>query len=130
MKTLDKIDRFDLEQDIMNCWQVVEDLKTFSRRYLDGPKMTEDDVANIMIGIESLYQIKFEQMFNTFEQCIKNRQFDYDDRVKRITFLEREINILKNRFEDHDTGHLKTAVNVLEERVREENEWVAHNYTV
>ncbi len=130
MKTLDKIDRFDLEQDIMNCWQVVDDLKTLSRRYLDGAEMSEDEVANVLIGIESLYQIKFEQLFGTFEQCIKSRQFDCDDRVKRISFLEREIDLLKNRFEDHDTGHLKTAVNVLEERVKEENEWVAHNYTV
>ncbi len=130
MKTLDKIDRFDLEQDIMNCWQVVDDLKTFSRRYLDGAEMSEDEVANVLIGIESLYQIKFEQLFGTFEQCIKNRQFDCDDRVKRISFLEREIDLLKNRFKNEDTGHLKTAVNVLEERLKEENSWVAHNYTV
>lgn len=75
MKTLEQIDRFDLEQDILNCWHVVDDLKTFSRRYLDGDKMTEDEVANIIIGLESLYQIKFEQLFSTFEQCIKNGEF-------------------------------------------------------
>jgi hypothetical protein len=74
MKTLESVDRFDLEQDIMNCWQVVDDLKTLTKRYLDGPKMTEDEVANVLIGIESLYQIKFEQLFATFEQCIKNNE--------------------------------------------------------
>lgn len=36
-----------------------------------------------------------------------------------IMALEREIIILKSRFEDHDTGHLKTAVRVLENRVEE-----------
>jgi hypothetical protein len=128
MKTLDKIDRFDLEQDIMNCWQVVDDLKTFSKRYLDGAKMSEDDVANLLIGLETLYQMKFEQLFATFEQCIKNGTFNYDDRIKRIDFLQKEVELLKSRFEDQDTGHLRTAVSVLEDRVKEESGWIAFNY--
>jgi hypothetical protein len=128
VKTLESIDQFDLEQDIMNCWQVVDDLKTFSRRYLDGDKMTEDEVANIMIGLESLYQIKFEQLFGTFEQCLKNGVFRYDDHIKRIGFLQKEIDLLKTRFEDHDTGHIRTAVSVLEDRVKEESAWLVHNY--
>jgi hypothetical protein len=76
MKTLESIDRFDLEQDIMNCWQVVDDIKILTKRYLDGPVMSQDEVANVLIGLEALYQIKFEQLFGTFEQCIKNGQFD------------------------------------------------------
>lgn len=74
-KSLEQIDRFDLEQDIMNCWQVVDDLKAFSKRYLDGKQMTEDEVSNILIGLYSLYQVKFENLFETFEQCIKNGEF-------------------------------------------------------
>jgi hypothetical protein len=76
MKTLEEINRFDLEQDIMNCWQVVDDIRTFSKRYMDGAKMSEDDVANVLIGLEALYQMKFEQLFDTFEQCIKNNTFE------------------------------------------------------
>jgi hypothetical protein len=128
MKTLDKIDRFDLEQDIMNCWQVVEDIKTLTKRYLDGPVMSQDEVANVLIGLESLYQIKFEQLFGTFEQCIKNGKLDYDDRLARIDFLQKEIELIKSRFEDHNTGHLRTAVSVLEARVREESGWLVGNY--
>ncbi|SVC10461.1 uncharacterized protein METZ01_LOCUS263315 [marine metagenome] len=33
--------------------------------------------------------------------------------------LMEEIAILESRFEEHDTGHLKTAVNVLRNRVLE-----------
>lgn len=33
--------------------------------------------------------------------------------------LMKEIALLKSRFEPHDTGHLRTAVNVLEERLAE-----------
>lgn len=39
--------------------------------------------------------------------------------VDKIMVLMEEIAILKARFRDHDTGHLRTAVNVLEHRVKE-----------
>jgi hypothetical protein len=80
MKTLSEIDRFDLEQDIMNCWHVVDDLKTLTKRYMDGATpMTEDEVTNVLIGLEYLYQMKFEQLFETFEHCIKNNVFEKQD---------------------------------------------------
>lgn len=76
MKIQSEIDRFDLEQEIMNCWQIVDDLKTLTKRYMDGATpMTEDEVANVLIGLEHLYQMKFEQLFETFELCIKNNVF-------------------------------------------------------
>ena len=39
--------------------------------------------------------------------------------VDKIILLMEEIAILESRFEEHDTGHLKTAVNVLRQRVLE-----------
>lgn len=42
----------------------------------------------------------------------------FDD-LNYMRFLETEIKTLKSRFEDHDTGHLRTAVSVLENRVKE-----------
>ena len=39
--------------------------------------------------------------------------------VDRIIFLMEEIAILESRFLPEDTGHLRTAVNVLKERVEE-----------
>ena len=39
--------------------------------------------------------------------------------VDKIIVLMEEISVLKSRFIDHDTGHLQTAVNVLENRVQE-----------
>ena len=40
-------------------------------------------------------------------------------RVDRVITLVEEIGILKDRYTDHDTGHLRTAVRVLEDRVEE-----------
>ena len=39
--------------------------------------------------------------------------------VDKIMVLMDEINVIKSRYTDHDTGHLRTAVNVLEARVKE-----------
>lgn len=52
------------------------------------------------------------------------------DRVAHVESLKDEIEVLKSRFEDHDTGHLKTAVSVLEARVKELETWVAQNVRV
>lgn len=75
IKTLESINRFDLEQDIMNCWHVTDDIDTLQRAYLDGPEMSQDDVANVLLGLKSLYHLKFDKLFFTFEQCIKNKEF-------------------------------------------------------
>ena len=39
--------------------------------------------------------------------------------IDRIIFLMEEIAVLESRFQPEDTGHLRTAVNVLRERVEE-----------
>lgn len=38
---------------------------------------------------------------------------------EHVTALLAEIEVLKSRLEPHDTGHLHTTINVLEERVKE-----------
>jgi len=64
--------KFDLEQRIMECWGVVDDIRIVYTRHLDGEKpLTEDELANILIGIEQLYDIKFYNLFSTFEKFLK-----------------------------------------------------------
>ena len=50
------------------------------------------------------------------------------DRVAHVEALKDEIQVLKSRFEDHDTGHLKTAVSVLEGLVKELESLIVQNY--
>lgn len=121
IKTLESIDRFDLEQEIMKCWNVTDDLDVFLHAYLDGPEMSEDDVANVILGLSSLYKIKFEKLWNTFEQLLKNGGFtsNLNQVSTLVNTLENEIAILKSRLQPHDTGHLHTAISVLEDRIRE-----------
>ena len=42
--------------------------------------------------------------------------------VKRIQIIEEEIELLRGRIEEHGTGHIYTAINLLENRVRELNQ--------
>ncbi len=59
-------DRFDLEQQIMSCWSVVDDLETvFHHERLYN---NEDDMMNVLIGLKTMYQIKFEKLWDTFEK--------------------------------------------------------------
>ena len=58
-------DRFDLEQQILDCWRVVDDLKTLGDVY--DREHTDDQVLNILIGVTELYDQKFNKLFETFE---------------------------------------------------------------
>ena len=45
-------------------------------------------------------------------------EFDYDNYI-HMKILEAEVGVLRSRFQEHDTGNLRTAVNVLENRIKE-----------
>jgi len=45
-----------------------------------------------------------------------------------IQFLKEEIEYLKRQIQPHDTGHIYTAISVLEARVKELSGRLVHNY--
>jgi len=55
--------RFDMEQEIMQAWQVLDDIRMLSAR----DSTTKEDWDAVV----RLYQIRFETLFETFEQSIK-----------------------------------------------------------
>lgn len=73
-------DRFNLEADIMSCWNVVDDLNLLyetignSPKYKDMPADLKNEILNILLGMKSLYQIKFEHTLDTFEDLIKEKK--------------------------------------------------------
>ena len=59
----------ELEDRIMDCWNVTSDIKLTYEEYLDSPEsMSEDELSNILIGIEYLYNRKFQRLWQTFEE--------------------------------------------------------------
>lgn len=68
-------DRFDLEQQIMNCWNIVPDIDLLHKNVLEGKTeggaMTTDEISNYLLGLQSVYELKFQQLFDTFSQLVK-----------------------------------------------------------
>lgn len=64
-------DRFDLEQNIMQCWNVCEDIQLMLDQW---DSLDEDDKQNYLIGLKQMYQMKFERTWNNFEAVVRNRQ--------------------------------------------------------
>ena len=71
--------RFDLEQEIMECWNITSDINDVYEYVMNGDgKLTpadRDKVANILLGVSQLYELKFNKLFNTFEECVKVGEF-------------------------------------------------------
>lgn len=63
------MDRFKLEEQIQHCWQVVDDLKTIYH----SEKLYEDEneMQNALLGMFTIYQLKFEELFATYEKLVK-----------------------------------------------------------
>jgi hypothetical protein len=55
-------DRFDLEQEILECWRVTEDIKLFTEQGAD------------ITVLSQYYEQKFQRLWNTFEQLTTERK--------------------------------------------------------
>jgi len=70
---MQKPNRFDFEQQMMDCWGVVDDIKTVY--YLqDLRDTTEDEMQNLLLGLFTMYQIKFEILQKMFDDLVHSKQ--------------------------------------------------------
>lgn len=71
-------DRFDLEQEMMNCWRVTDDIDAVA--YFVGEvemdAKDQDAILNMLLGMKQLYEVKFNMMFSTFEELVHAKQLD------------------------------------------------------
>jgi hypothetical protein len=71
-------DRFDLEQQIMNCWNIVEEIKLLNNYVLEGKpedgELSTDEISNYLLGLEAIYALKFDQLFNTFSKLVSKQK--------------------------------------------------------
>ena len=59
-------DRFDLEQQIMECWKITDDIP-----------LLEEQGANIadMTSLACVYEFKFKKLWDTFSKMVEEKQF-------------------------------------------------------
>lgn len=63
--------RFDHEQQIMRCWAIVEDLRELNVAVLEKD-ISRDEISNIVMGLASMYDLKFNTLWDHFENSIKD----------------------------------------------------------
>ena len=64
---------YELEPHIMDCWSVCTDLEVVFKQIGDGDhEPTPDEMMNALIGMQQLYQWKFEQLFNKYDQLLQD----------------------------------------------------------
>ena len=59
-------DRFDFEQQIMDCWRVTDDIKQISESSIEG-NLTLEEATNILVGLRQMYELKFNKLWDCFE---------------------------------------------------------------
>ncbi len=64
-----KFDRLEMETQIMSCWNITTDLKDLTEGVLEYD-MSPDQIANALMGMQELYEIRFDKLFRIFEQLV------------------------------------------------------------
>jgi hypothetical protein len=72
---MQKRDRFMLEQMMMKCWHVTDDIETVANyvgNIAEMPAHHKDEVLNMLNGIESIYNQRFSYMLELFGEMVQN----------------------------------------------------------
>jgi hypothetical protein len=77
----DKVDRFDLEKQMMKCWMILDDLDEITTYMADDPKWLDrcgdaeyqDELVNKYFGIKEVYSVKFQKMWDIMTKLIENK---------------------------------------------------------
>ena len=80
------MNRFDLEEALMNLDKVGEDIDTIIYAIGDAPmKYTEDQLLNMLIGIKQLHDTRYEKAWNVLEN-----QLEMSEKFQRLHTKQRE----------------------------------------
>ena len=68
----------ELEDLIMAAWITKEDIDSILWVLMDREKHpTEDELANLLIGLHSLHDARMNKLFNGYEQVLKTNKVTY-----------------------------------------------------
>ncbi len=69
-------DRFDFEQKLLECWGITKDIDELFEYVCETPsaEVSQDKVANILLGLKQLYDLRFNTTFNMFEELVKQNK--------------------------------------------------------
>jgi hypothetical protein len=67
-------DRFDLEQQILKCWNITEEIQLLNEQVLENDELTKDQISNYLLGLHTIYEMKFDKLFNQFETIVREKK--------------------------------------------------------
>lgn len=62
--------RFQLEEQIMSCWNICDELAVVADG-IESDDLSREQAVAILRGLQELYQVKFERAFDTFENSLR-----------------------------------------------------------
>ena len=68
-------DRFDLEEKIMRASWVLEDIRLFRDRFNQRADMTDDEVDNFLMSMETIYTHRFDDLDDMMCQVFELNQY-------------------------------------------------------
>jgi hypothetical protein len=68
-----KYDRFDLEQLILKNWEITTEIKHLRELISDG-KPSQDQLENYLLGLETIYEVKFNKLWDCFEELCQHQK--------------------------------------------------------
>ena len=67
------MDRFELEDAISQLNSVTDEIDIILHSYMDSKvRPTEDEMANMLIGVKALHTARYNKLWSVFEDLIKN----------------------------------------------------------
>jgi hypothetical protein len=71
-------DRFNLEEEIFAAWNVVDEIDLLYKYIGDSPVFEDmnpehcDKIMNFLLGMKTIYSVKFQNLQSTMEDLIEN----------------------------------------------------------
>lgn len=65
--------RFELEEAIVACFNVADDLDLVIAEVLEGDN-DPDEIANMLIGLAALHKLRCERTFQIFSQLLEDKK--------------------------------------------------------
>ena len=101
-------DKFDFEEDMMNCWHVVDDMKQLATMVTDRDASSKD-IANVLEGLQVLYNDRFTQFVDDMHAVQDNIDTSWveSERTRKDNTVTNEMydqySILKKEIREQKT---------------------------
>ena len=82
-------DRFDMEQQLLKCWDITQDLYLLAERYEH-----DDELSNFILGIKNVYELRHDKLWQLFEEVVVSKERNAFDILKPTDdfFADEEAN--------------------------------------